>query len=114
MNLILPLLLQGLALLVPGLSPKVVSGIAAVLPAAMKVVDELSDATVTGAEKRESAIEHIESILDDHLDEVPEWAALGEEKRDRMLAGLVEWAVFLGSLADRKERRKVRAALARP
>lgn len=113
MNLLLPLLLQGLALLVPGLSPKVTSAIAAVLPAAMKVVDDLADATTTGATKRESAIHHIERLLDDHLDGVPEWSALGEEKRDRMLAGLVEWAVFLGSLADRKDRRKIRSALAK-
>lgn len=111
MNLLLPLLLQGLALLVPGLSPRVTTAIAAVLPAAMKVVDDLSDATTTGATKREAAIHHIEELLDDQLDDVPEWAALGEEKRDRMLAGLVEWAVWLGSLTDRKERRKVRAAL---
>ena len=86
------------------------------IPAVINLVDAIDDAAdKSGAEKFEFVIKEVSELLDDSLDSLPEWGELEEEARDRILGGLVEFAVCINKVAEdegpRSARRKVRRAI---
>lgn len=88
--------------------------IATALPASIEIVAALeSRLDLSGSQRFALATEGVGELLDEALDEVPEWRELSEARRDRILAGLVELALFserVGSRAGGKAdvRRTVR------
>jgi hypothetical protein len=88
------------------------------IPSVLSLVEAIDDAAEkTGAEKFEFVVREVREMLDDSLDSLPEWGEISEEARDRILGGLVEFAVFVHKVAEdespRKARRKVRRAIKR-
>ena len=88
------------------------------IPAVIDLVEAIDDAAdKTGHEKFEFVVKEVREMLDESLDELPEWGEIEEEARDRILGGLVEFAVFVHKVADsndespKKARRKVRRAI---
>jgi hypothetical protein len=49
---------------------------------------------IPGAEKAEAIVKSVASMIDEEFDELPAWKNLSEERRDRMLYGLVEWVYW--------------------
>jgi len=72
------------------------------LQEAFKIVQTLFDrGGMTGEEKLLLAKKHLRTVLDEGLDEIPEWTKLSEEKRDVIVVGLIELAYFLVKLSKR-------------
>lgn len=115
-SLLLALLVPAVTTVVEALFPRAPAGLAAgiarALPDVIDVVDDLADnRELGGSQRRDLAVTEIARLLDAHLDEVSAWRERTEAQRDRMLVGLAEWVYFLGSLTDRRERRRMRRAL---
>lgn len=71
------------------------------LPLVIDMVDALRDvADLSGAEKQRFVVEEARVLLDQGFDHVPEWSELSEERRDRIIAGWVETALFVIDIAD--------------
>lgn len=49
---------------------------------------------VRGSEKAEAIVRTVAEMIDEEFDELPAWKNLTEERRDRMLYGLVEWVYW--------------------
>ena len=87
--------------------------ISAALPAVIELVEELDHVKDRpGAARFEFVLSEIKAMLDDGLDEIPEWGELKERQRDRILGGLVELCLFIHRASKtKKNRRGVRRAL---
>jgi hypothetical protein len=73
----------------------IVKTLTALAPIVSGVVRAVKRLKITGADKFETAAAHIGVVLDEAFDGVPEWSDIGEDRRDTIIAGLVELAVFL-------------------
>lgn len=87
--------------------------IAAALPAVAELVEALDEAKDrSGADRFKFVVSEVRELLDDGLDEIPEWSELDEEQRDRILGGLVELCLFIHRASSTKKKRvNVRRAL---
>jgi len=88
--------------------------IAAALPAVVELVEELDTAKDRpGPERFQFVVAEVSEMLDDCLDEIPEWSKLEEDQRDRILGGLVELCLFIhrSSYKKKRGRRDMRRAL---
>ena len=74
-----------------------------VIPAVFEIVDELSSTDLEGSAKFRLASEAIGQAIDSAFDELPAWSELSEERRDIVIAGLIELAVFIQELASGDE-----------
>ena len=102
--------------------PRAPSWVGALLSEAIPLTVELVAAMgkrkdKTGPEKFAFVVANVTKILDETFDQVPEWAALEEDRRDRIIGGFAELAYFVHKVAPnahkgRKKRgRKRRARL---
>ena len=86
-----------------------------IIPAAVKLIRSLREVDEDGVDKRIAAIEALHQFIDSECDDIPEWSALGEDRRDRILSGLIElclWVVELEDLhGDKKGRHLLKHAL---
>lgn len=92
--------------------------IATAIPAVHELVLRLKRQDgMNGEEKRSFVVSEVREILDDAFDDVPEWSALEEQKRDRILAGLAELSLWISNLAGEmgphRTRRLLRKSLAK-
>ena len=77
-----------------------------VLVATVKLVTEgvhemRTASELKGAEKRELVARQVLLRLDEDFDGVPEWKLLDEDKKDRILEGVVELVLFLLMVGER-------------
>lgn len=105
-------------LVFPKAPPWIATLLTTAIPAVMDLVEAIDDAAdKNGPEKFEFVVEKVRELLDESLDDLPEWGEISEDARDRILGGLVEFAVFVHKVADsdgsspKKARRKVRRAI---
>lgn len=97
-----------LDLLLPVLFPKAPAWLLAVLvegvPVIMDAVDELRDVPeLEGAEKASLVIRVAGQAFDDGFDDIPEWSEISEERRDRILSGMTELALFVLEASDKND-----------
>ncbi len=88
--------------------------VAAALPAVVELVEELDTAKDRpGPARFAFVVSEVSELLDESLDEIPEWSNLDEAQRDRILGGLVELCLFIhrASYKNKTGRRSVRKAL---
>lgn len=73
--------------------------------------DEYKD--LPGSQKMAIVVGQIRETFDESFDDVPEWAELSEEARDRIIGGLAELALFCQRIAakSRTKRLDVKSAL---
>jgi len=99
------LILSALALIWPNIPRWVGKFLYMALMSAVTLIQTLkSDIQMSGPEKRETVIREVGTLLDEALDDVPEWKEVSEGQRDRILTGLVELALFIDDAVsgDRK------------
>lgn len=86
-------------------SVQIFNFILGLIPAVVELVKnfrDMQDESVRGSEKAKAVVETVAEMIDDDFDEViPEWSELSEEKRDRMLYGLVEWVYWSIELSEK-------------
>jgi hypothetical protein len=82
-----------------------------IVPAAIKLIKSLREVDEEGTDKRIAAIEALREFIDNECDDIPEWSALGEDRRDRILSGLIELVLWVVELEDLHGDRKGRALL---
>lgn len=100
-------------LLMPG-APGWVFFLLEALDAAFEIVELLQDSDAEKAAKFQIAAQLVGEALDEALDDLPEWSEISERRRDTIIAGLVEFAVFISETADRSRRttrRRLRRAV---
>jgi hypothetical protein len=74
----------------------------AALPGTVEIVHALEDRDdLSGPARARLAIEEVGALLDEALDDVPEWRAISEARRDRIIGGLVELALFVERVSSR-------------
>ncbi len=56
-----------------------------------------------GPERFQFVVAEVSEMLDDCLDEIPEWSKLEEDQRDRILGGLVELCLFIHRSSYKKK-----------
>lgn len=98
-----------LKLLLPGAKPWVRKFLALLLPALIEVIGDFLDGDDEDVSFPE-AVATAHDILDEALDVVPEWRDVDEARRDAILDGVVELALFLSDVA-RKDKGSKRAVL---
>jgi hypothetical protein len=64
------------------------------------LVKQLQKSDAPGATKLDTAVALGRQFADDYLDSIPAWKELDEERRDRILTGLVELILFFEHLRD--------------
>lgn len=93
-----------ISLLFPGAPAWVSSLLVAMVPAVIDLVEELDDLKDRpGPERLEFVVENTKKLLDEGFDDVPEWKALGEDRRDRIIAGVTELVLFVDRVTGRKK-----------
>ena len=107
-----------LTMLFPGIPAWLATFLSSVIPASIDVVREFASQEETGEVKRKAAVAALAEFLDEEFDEIPQWRQIGEERRDRILTGLVELSYFVIEqgpangrnirISLRKARRKLR------
>ena len=85
---------------------QVIEMLGLLIPAAIEVVRDLRSLSATGEEKQGAAVEVLREFIDEQLDGLPHWSELTEERRDRILAGLIELTLWLIEVQDIKEKRR--------
>ena len=85
---------------------RVIDVLAQLIPAAIEVVKDLRRLAATGAEKQSAAVQVLKEFIDDYLDGMPHWEDLSEERRDRILEGLVELSLWLIEVQELKDTRR--------
>ena len=78
------------------------------MPATIEMVQELQASSLRGSAKFQLAVNEVGELLDAALDEIPEWTDLEEEKRDAIIGGMVELAVFISAVVEDKGKRASR------
>lgn len=74
-----------------------------ILDTSLDFVEGLTSAQykhLTGEEKRKFVISQVAEVIDENFDDVPFWKRLSEERRDRLIAGVVEWALLIDDAAS--------------
>lgn len=110
----LPMILKSI---LPSLFPTAPAWVIGVLiDVVPEIVDIVSDLVDDPELDAEATAERVRVLLDDALDELPGWTELTEERRDTILAGLTEFALFIreqleASGGSRRLLRKVRRHL---
>jgi len=102
------------AFLFPRAPMWVASLVGAALPAVIDLVEELDTAKDRpGPERFQFVVVEVAAMLDEAMDEIPEWGNLEEKERDRILGGLVELCLFIHRTSYKKKRgkRDIRRAL---
>ena len=101
------------SLLFPRAPGWVAALIASALPAVVELVEELDEAKDRkGPDRFRFVVAEVSELLDEGLDEIPEWERLSEKQRDRILGGLTELCLFIHRASHTKrKRRNVRRAL---
>ena len=92
---------------------RVIDVLAQLIPAAIEVVRDLRRLAATGAEKQAAAVQVLKEFIDDYLDGLPHWEDLSEERRDRILEGLVELTLWLIEVQELKDKRRHQGLIAR-
>lgn len=90
MNLVL-FLARTLGLTLPGFLGDVLTDLA---KGVQWLVQQLHKSGEPGSTKLDTAIELGRKFADDYLDDIPAWKELGEDRRDRIIGGLVELVLF--------------------
>ena len=85
-----------LAFLFPAAPKWVPDLIMATVEVVGEIVEDLKDHE-DKAERLHMAVVGVHLLLDEKFDDIPEWAELGEAKRDRILAGAVELVLWLST-----------------
>ena len=99
--------------LLPVLFPKIPMWVHLVLgdaiPAIVRLVRTMeTDDTTKGPDKARKIIIASRQAMDEALDEIPEWREISEARRDRILGGIAELALFFTRLEEVKEPAKLR------
>jgi len=81
------------------------------IPEIADVIRVLKDESASGSDKAKVTVEAAAELIDEKLDEIPEWGDLSEEQRDRMLYGLVEWVYWGMTLQEKHGKRGSRKLL---
>lgn len=114
---LLPTIVQSiLSLLWPAAPAWAGEVIAGLLPLLAELVSEQAGEDTTGAEKMRAVVAEARAAADLAFDDLPGWKDYPEKRRDRIIAGLAELALFLhqvsaqtgGQKAVRKLGRKLR------
>lgn len=65
--------------------------------------------------KRAATIKWVREAMDNSFDTLPEWNELREERRDKLIDGIIVWALYINKLVLDSEKRKAprRAELGR-
>ena len=71
-----------------------------IIPAAIQLIKNLRSVVVSGADKRSAAVETLGIFIDEELDDIPEWSSLSEDRRDRILGGLIELILWFIELEE--------------
>lgn len=101
------LLTPAVALILRVVWPKAPAWVAALitkaLPQVVRFVEEAAEAAhLTGDEKHEFVLHQVRIVLDEGLDDIPEWSELTEDERDELLDALIKWVVFIRRLQDHR------------
>lgn len=92
----------------PAAPPWVARLLATALPAIAQLVGELDQLKDRPGPRRAAfVVEEVRLLLDASLEGVPEWVALEEERRDRILLGLVELALLVHRVSARGRQGRV-------
>lgn len=102
------LIRSAVQLLLPGAKPWVAEFFSLAVPATIEMVQELQASSLRGSAKFQLAVNEVGELLDAALDEIPEWTDLEEEKRDAIIGGMVELAVFISAVVEDKGKRASR------
>lgn len=91
----------GFKLLFPRAPAWIAVLLSAAVPAVIDLVEDLADMDdLTGPEKFEFVVSNVRKFLDDGFDEIPEWSAYPEDKRDLIIGGMTELAYFIHKVAE--------------
>lgn len=71
-----------------------------VIPSAISLVRNLRSVDIKNAEKRAVVVESLGLFIDEEFDSMPAWGSLSEERRDRILGGLVELCLWIIELEE--------------
>lgn len=97
----MPSLTLLLSLIAPNLPTTAVLWITTLVPAIVELVRGLKLGTdVSGSEKKVAAVQAVRAMIDEHLDWLPKWKKLSEARKDRILDGAVELALFIIELEE--------------
>jgi hypothetical protein len=111
--LLASLIRSAVQLLLPGAKPWVAEFFSLAVPATIEMVQELQASSLRGSAKFQLAVNEVGELLDAALDEIPEWTDLEEEKRDAIIGGMVELAVFISAVVEDKGKRASRKDMLR-
>ena len=111
--LLASLIRSAVQLLLPGAKPWVAEFFSLAVPATIEMVQELQASSLRGSAKFQLAVNEVGELLDAALDEIPEWTDLEEEKRDAIIGGMVELAVFISTVVEDKGKRASRKDMLR-
>ena len=103
-NSALPLILR--AVFGSRVSPAVVDFFGNLIPVVVDLVRQLGTVKTGGSGKLEAAVLVVSAWVDDELDDLApaEWRNLPEDRRDRIIAGLVELILFVDQItASRRQ-----------
>lgn len=105
---------MGIGLLpIPTIAKEVVK---LLLVSTLELVQDFTSAEfkeLKGADKRAFVVKQVAELVDAEFDQVPFWNNLAEDERDRLIAGVVEWALLIdrstmnmsGSRPERMQKR---------
>ena len=117
MNAGLTLVLK--AILGSRISTDILEFLGELIPAVVHLVRQLNGVDAAGQGKLEAAVVVVAAWVDEEMDDLApkEWRELSEERRDRLVAGLVELVLFVDQIQaarrDREGRRLFSRALSR-
>lgn len=86
-------------LLLPGAKPWVRKFLALLIPALIEIVGDFLDKDEDDEDTLPEAIAAVHAGLDEVLDVLPEWRDLSEDRRDLILDGVAELALFLADVS---------------
>ena len=89
----------------------VITFILKLIPTVAELIQGIREIEAEGPEKAKAVVVIVADEIDDRLDDIPEWADLSEEQRDRMLYGLVEWVYWGLNLREKRGKRGSRKLL---
>ena len=71
-----------------------------IIPAALNLIRNLRAVDIKNQDKRKVVVESLGLFIDEELDSIPAWSSLSEERRDRILGGLVELCLWIIELEE--------------
>ena len=94
----------------PGWAGEVIAGL---LPLVAELVTEKAGQEMSGDEKMRSIVKEVRELADEAFDDIPGWKTYPEKRRDRIIGGLAELALFLHEVSDSKAVKKLGRKLRR-